>query len=46
MWVILFIIAILFVLGGALILLRMAKSHKIPDHIKAQPYDDDNGGDW
>jgi NADH:ubiquinone oxidoreductase subunit 3 (subunit A) len=41
MWIILFIIALLFVLGSALILLRSAKTPKIPDTVKAQPYEDD-----
>ncbi|MGZ5027032.1 MAG: hypothetical protein ACXWE9_07030 [Methylobacter sp.] len=42
MWVILFIVALLFVLGSALILLRSAKIPRIPDHIKAQPYEEDD----
>lgn len=41
MWIILFIIALLFVLGSALLLLRSAKIPKIPDHVKPQPYQDD-----
>jgi flagellar basal body-associated protein FliL len=41
MWIILFIVAVLFVLGSALILLRSAKIPKIPDNVKAQPYEDD-----
>jgi flagellar basal body-associated protein FliL len=41
MWIILFIVAVLFVLGSALILLRSAKTPKIPDTVKAQPYEDD-----
>jgi len=45
MWIILFILALVFVLGSALILLRSAKKPKIPDHLEAQPYqDDDNDG--
>jgi len=35
-----FIVAVLFVLGSALILLRSAKMPKIPDSVKSQPYDD------
>ncbi|MGJ0515121.1 MAG: hypothetical protein ACR65O_05130 [Methylomicrobium sp.] len=46
MWIILFILALLFVLGSALLLLRSAKIPKIPDDVKPQPYqnDDDNEG--
>jgi hypothetical protein len=40
MWIVLFIVAVLFVLGSALILLRSAKMPKIPDNVKSQPYDD------
>ena len=46
MWIVLFIVALLFVLGSALILLRSAKMPKIPDHVKSQPYDEDNSEDW
>ena len=46
MWIVLFIVALLFVLGSALILLRSAKMPKIPDHVKPQPYDEDNSEDW
>jgi hypothetical protein len=42
MWIVLFIVAVLFVLGSALILLRSAKMPKIPDSVKPQPYNDDN----
>ena len=42
MWIVLFIIAVLFVLGGALLLLRSANAHKIPDNVKAQPYEEDD----
>ncbi|MEQ1621586.1 MAG: hypothetical protein ABL919_09280 [Methylococcales bacterium] len=42
MWIVLLVIALLFVLGGALILLRSANSHKIPEGVKAQPYDEDD----
>jgi hypothetical protein len=41
MWIIVFIVALLFVLGSALLLLRSANSMKLPDNIKAQPYEDD-----
>lgn len=46
MWIVLFIIALMFVLGNALILLRTAKKPKIPDNVKAQPYDKENSSDW
>jgi hypothetical protein len=46
MWIVLFIVALLFVLGGALILLRSAKMPKIPDNVKSQPYDEDKSDDW
>jgi len=46
MWIVLFIIALLFVLGGALILLRSAKIPKVPDNVKTQPYDQDEEDDW
>ena len=46
MWVLLFLAALAFVLGGALILLRSAKTPKIPDTVKAQPYEEDKSDDW
>jgi len=46
MWIILFIIAVLFVLGSALILLRSANIPKVPDNVKKQPYDQDETDDW
>jgi hypothetical protein len=46
MWIVLFIVAVMFVLGGALILLRSAKIPKIPDNVKPQPYDEDDSDDW
>jgi hypothetical protein len=46
MWVLLFIVALLFVLGSALILFRSAKTPKIPDGVKSQPYDEDKSDDW
>jgi len=46
MWIVLIIVALLFVLGGALILLRSAKMPKIPDKVKSQPYDEDKSEDW
>jgi hypothetical protein len=42
MWIVIFIVAVLFVLGNALFLLRSAKLPKIPDNVKAQPYDEDD----
>lgn len=41
MWIIVFIVALVLVLGSALILLRTANIPKIPDNVKAQPYEDD-----
>jgi hypothetical protein len=46
MWIVLFIVAVLFVLGSALILLRSAKIPKIPDNVKSQPHNNDNSDDW
>ncbi|WP_020562423.1 hypothetical protein [Methylosarcina fibrata] len=47
MWLVLFILALTFVLGMALVLLRTAKIPKPPEHIKAQPYQDkEDGSDW
>jgi hypothetical protein len=46
MWIVLFIIALLFVLGGALILLRSAKTPKIRDKVKPQPYRNDDDSGW
>jgi len=44
MWIIIFIVAVLFVLGSALLLLRSAKMPKIPAQLKSKPYDDDDSG--
>lgn len=41
MWVVIFLVAVLFVLGSALMLLRSAKMPKIPDSVKAQPYEEE-----
>ncbi len=46
MWILLFILAIVLVLGNALLLLRTAKIPKIPKDFKAQPYDDDQDDGW
>lgn len=46
MWIVLFILALMFVLGSALLLLRTAKIPKIPDHVKAKPDDEDDSNDW
>jgi len=45
MWIVLFIVALLFVLGSALLLLRSAKMPKIPENVKSQPYEEDNSDD-
>jgi NADH:ubiquinone oxidoreductase subunit 3 (subunit A) len=45
MWIVLFIVVVLFVLGSALILLRSAKMPKIPDNVKSQPYEKDDSDD-
>lgn len=45
MWIVLFIVALLFVLGSALILLKTAKMPKMPDNVKSQPYDEDKSDD-
>ncbi len=42
MWIIVFIVALVLVLGSALILLRTANMPKIPDNVKAQPYEDED----
>ncbi|MDD2863708.1 MAG: hypothetical protein PHC99_03170 [Methylococcales bacterium] len=42
MGMLVFILIILFVIGGLLILLRSANSHKLPSNVKAQPYDDED----
>ena len=46
MWLVVFIVVFLFVLGNALILLRSSKMPKIPDTVKSQPYDDGDSGLW
>ena len=46
MWIVLFIVVLLIVLGGALILLRSANTAKIPKNVKAQPYEQDDSEDW
>jgi hypothetical protein len=45
MWIVLFIVALLFVLGSALMLLRSAKMPRIPDNVKSQPYGEDKPDD-
>jgi hypothetical protein len=42
MGIFIFIVIVLFVIGGLLILLRSANSHKLPSNVKAQPYDDED----
>jgi len=46
MWIFLFILALLVVLGSALMLLRSAKPVKISEKVKSQPYQDDEGSGW
>jgi hypothetical protein len=41
MGVLIFVVIVLFVVGGLLILLRSANSHKLPTGIKSQTYSDD-----
>jgi len=41
MWIFLFIMALIFVLGTALLLLRSANVPKLPKNVKPQPYDDE-----
>ncbi len=41
MWLLLFILAMLYVLGNAFLLLRMTNIPKIPKNFIARPYDDD-----
>ena len=45
MWIIVLIVAFLFVLGAALLLLRSANTGKIPENVKAQPYNNDEEED-
>lgn len=45
MWIVIFIVALLFVLGSALLLLRSAKTPRIPDNVKDQPYQEDDDAD-
>ena len=46
MGLLVFVVAFLFVLGAALLLLMSAKLPKIPYHVKSQPYEDDEEDDW
>lgn len=47
MWLVMSILALTFVLGMALVLLRTAKIPKPPESAKAQPYRDNDGdNDW
>ena len=41
MWIVVFVVALLFVLGSGLLLLRSANSMKLPENVKAQPYQED-----
>jgi len=38
------VLAVVLIIGSALILLRTAKTPKIPDSVKAQPYEDEDDG--
>jgi hypothetical protein len=40
--ILLFALALLIVLGNALLLLRTAKKPRIPDSVKPQPYEDED----
>lgn len=45
MMAVLFIfLAVVLIIGSALILLRTAKQPKLPDSVKVQPYQDDEDG--
>jgi uncharacterized membrane protein YjdF len=41
MGVLIFVVIVLFLVGGLFILLRSANSHKLPTGIKSQPYFND-----
>jgi hypothetical protein len=41
MGILIFMVIVLFVLGGWLFLLRTANSHTLPPNVKSQPYADD-----
>lgn len=42
----LLILAIVLVVGSALVLLRTARPPRLPGSIKPKPYDDDDQGGW
>ena len=44
LWFIL--LAVVLIIGSALILLRTARSGKLPKNIKAKPYEDDDESGW
>jgi len=46
MWIVLWVVALLFVLGSSLLLLRSANIPKVPKGVKPQPYKDDEAGGW
>ncbi len=46
MWILLFILALAFVLGSALILLRSSNLSKLPKDVKPQPYQKDEDSGW
>lgn len=38
------VLVVIVVVGNLLVLLRTAKQPKVPDSVKAKPYDDEEGG--
>ncbi len=40
------ILAVVLIVGSALILLRNAKSTKVPDSVRPKPYEDDETNNW
>lgn len=41
MWILAVLLALGFIVGSALILLRTAHTGKLPDNVKSQPYTND-----
>ncbi|MGR9046883.1 MAG: hypothetical protein ACU83N_16500 [Gammaproteobacteria bacterium] len=39
-------LSVVLIIGSALILLRTAKKPRLPDSVKSQPYQDDEGSGW
>ncbi len=46
MGVLFVILAVVLIVGSALILLRNAKSSKVPDSVEPTPYEDDETDSW